>query len=122
MAKRQGKPANRRSMEIHQPRISILKVKWTAGGSSGGTVLIAGGSFDTPNRASAVFICTAAASAGTFTVPTWALANVPPTASNAISVNGAIFLALAPLNSPTTFAATGLNSGLAFYMDRKSVV
>jgi hypothetical protein len=49
-------------------------------------------------------------------VPTWALANVPPTASNAISVNGAIFLALAPLNSPTTFAATGLNSGLAFYM------
>ena len=42
-------------------RSQPLTVKWTAGGSSGGTVLIAGGNFDTPNRASAIFMCTAAA-------------------------------------------------------------
>jgi hypothetical protein len=34
-------------------RSQPLTVTWTAGSSSGGTVLIAGGNFDTPNRASA---------------------------------------------------------------------
>jgi hypothetical protein len=95
-------------------RSQPLTVTWTAPGSSSGTVLIAGGNFDTPNRASAVFVCTAAASAGSFTVPAWAMANVPATGS-AVSANGTIFLGLAPLNAPTAFTASGLKAGFAFY-------
>ena len=97
-------------------RSQPLTVTWSAASSSGATVVIAGGNFDTPNSASAVFFCTAAASAGTFTVPTWALANVPPTAGNATQANGAVVLGLAPLPSQTTFSAAGLNAGFAFYV------
>jgi len=95
-------------------RSQPLTFTWSNGGSSGGTVLIAGGNFDTPNRASAVFVCTAAASAGSFTVPVWAMGNIPAT-GNATAANGTIYLGLAPLAAPTAFTAAGLNAGFAFY-------
>ena len=97
-------------------RSQPVMVKWTAGSPAGGTVLIAGGNFDTANRASAIFVCTAAASAGTFTVPTWALANVPRTAANETQANGAIVLGFAPQSAQTAFTASGLNAGYAFYL------
>jgi uncharacterized protein (TIGR03437 family) len=93
-----------------------LTVNWSASGSSGGTALIAGGNYDPASRASSVFICTAPASAGTFTVPTWALASIPATATNATQAYGAILLGLAPLTAPTTFTASGLNAGYAIYL------
>jgi hypothetical protein len=98
-------------------RSSPLTVNWTAPASSAATVLIAGGNFDTPNSASAIFMCTAAASTGTFTVPTWALANIPATPGHAVLANGQVLLALAPLSTPTSFSATGLNSGLGLFID-----
>jgi len=98
-------------------RSAALTVNWTASASSGATVLIAGGNFDTPNSASAIFMCTAPASAGTFTVPTWALANIPPTPKNASLANAQVLLALAPLSAPTSFSASGLNSGFGLFIN-----
>jgi hypothetical protein len=91
-------------------------VSWTASGVTNATVLIAGDNFDTPNTASSMFLCAADASAGSFTVPAWAMSNVPATASNATVVTGFVVLGLAPLGSPTTFSATGLDTGFGFYI------
>jgi hypothetical protein len=97
-------------------RSQPLTVSWTASGVTNATVLIAGDNFDTPNTASSMFLCAADASAGTFTVPAWAMSNVPATASNATVVTGFVVLGLAPLGSPTTFSATGLDTGFGFYI------
>jgi len=97
-------------------RSQPLTVQWTAGASSPGTALIAGGDYDPASRASAIFVCAAAVSAGTFTVPTWALASIPPTAATAYQAYGAILLGFAPLNAATAFTASGLNAGFAFYL------
>jgi uncharacterized protein (TIGR03437 family) len=97
-------------------RSQPLTVKWSTSGSSAGTALIAGGNYDPASRASSVFVCTAAASAGTFTVPAWALASIPATAANATQAYGAILLGFEPLSAQTAFTASGLNAGYAFYL------
>jgi uncharacterized protein (TIGR03437 family) len=96
-------------------RSKPLTVNWSASGLTNATVLIAGDNFDTPNDASSMFLCTAAASAGTFTVPAWAMSNVPATSSTATTPTGFVVLGLVPLGAPTTFTATGLEAGFGFY-------
>jgi uncharacterized protein (TIGR03437 family) len=100
-----------------------LTVTWTASGLSNATILIGGGNFDTPHNASNLFLCTANASAGTFTVPAWAMANVPATPVSETQPYGNVFVA-APLSAPVSFSASGLDAGFALFGKQflKSVV
>ena len=92
-----------------------LTATWTATGAAGGTVVIAGGNFDALNDASTMFLCAASAAAGTFTVPALMQTNIPATRITDSTPNGSLFLGLLPLNSPTTFSASGLSAGYAAY-------
>lgn len=92
-----------------------LTVNWTTAGQTNSTVVIAGTNFDTPNSASGMFVCTAPASAGTFTVPALEMANLPATGANTALATGFVGLALVPLSSPANFSAANLGTGFGLY-------
>jgi len=48
------------------------------------------------------------------------MSNIPATSPYATSVTGFVVLGLAPLGSPTTFTAAGLDAGFAFYVPWRS--
>jgi uncharacterized protein (TIGR03437 family) len=97
-------------------RAQPLTVNWTAGGAANATVVVAGGNFDLPNSASGVFVCSAPASAGTLTIPAWAMANVPASGQNATIPNGTLMLGLEPLGAAASFTANGLGAGFGMYI------
>ncbi len=91
-------------------RSSPLVLTWT-GGNSSQLVLILGGSTDQTSKASGGFVCLAQATAGTFTVPVNALADLISTAG-ATSSNGPVgILGLMPLQ-PGSMNLTPLPKGL----------
>jgi hypothetical protein len=91
-------------------RSSPLTLTWT-GGNSSQLVLILGGSTDQTSKASGGFVCLAQATAGTFTVPVNALADLISTAG-ATSSNGPVgILGLMPLQ-PGSMNLTPLPKGL----------
>lgn len=96
-------------------RSDSLAVKWTLSGPSGSSVIVGGANYDSPNNATAMFLCVVSASANSFAVPTWALANLPATRSIETQPNGWVFVGVAPLDSPATFTAKGLDAGFALY-------
>ena len=105
---------NRNTLATALDHTQPLTVTWSASGVSSPTILIGGGNFDTPNNASAMFLCTANTAAGTFTVPAWAMANVPATRSTETQAYGNVFLG-SPLSAPVAFTATGLDAGFAMF-------
>jgi hypothetical protein len=56
-----------------------------------------------------------APAAGSFTVPSYALANLPATRSTEIFPNAWLFLASIPLNGANTFSASGLDAGFSLF-------
>jgi len=93
-------------------RSSGLTVNWTVSGgdTSKLVAMIMGGNADTIDNRSEVFLCTASAAAGTFTVPSVILSRVPPTRSGSLGLVG---IGMLPTQPQATFQATGLNSGFA---------
>lgn len=82
-----------------------VTVNWTGGGAND-TVLITGlATIDTPATATAGFNCFAPASAGTFTVPSAVLLQLPAT-----KAEGG-YLSVASYVTPVAFTATGLDQG-----------
>ena len=92
-----------------------LTVNWTTSGLSNATMLVGGENFNTPNNVSDRFLCAVNATAGTFTVPTWAMANIPVTPSTETQPYGDVFLYSLPYAAPATFTASGLDSGFALF-------
>ena len=97
-------------------RSSPLTLTWT-GGNSTQTILILAGSSDQNSQASGGFTCLAPATAGTFTVPANALADMIPIGAQTdpASIFGMLSLMpLQPANMQFTKLPTGLDVGVAF--------
>jgi hypothetical protein len=92
-----------------------LTFNWAGGDPQRETILLQGISSDTPTHTSAAFLCSVSPSAGTFTVPSYVLANLPPTRSTEIFPNAWLLLGSIPLNGASAFSATGLDAGFAFF-------
>jgi uncharacterized protein (TIGR03437 family) len=86
-------------------------VNWT-GAAPGNTVFVSGAAADLPTNSSAVFICTAHAGDTSLTVPADVLANFPSVRNRLIESRGVIYVGQWPIASPTTFSASGLDSGI----------
>ena len=97
-------------------RSTPVTLNWT-GGDASQTVVIGGGSTDQKTKKSGGFVCLVPATAGTFTVPVTALADLAPTGSVMGPGDGlgVLFLAALPLANPPTFTAPGLSAGHLFY-------
>ena len=97
-------------------RSAGVTLTWS-GGDPGSTVLILGGSTNQQSKNSGGFGCLAPISAGTFTVPSNVLMDLPPTGAVTSIQNtiGMIALGALPLSNPTHFAASGLTNGLAVH-------
>jgi len=104
---------NRDSLASTLDHTQPLTVTWSSTGATNGTVLIGGGNFDTPHNASSMFLCAANVSAGSFTVPVWALANVPATPIAETQPYGNVFIEA--LGAPVSFSAPGLDAGFGWY-------
>ncbi len=86
-------------------------ITWTGGASNGYVVITGESSSGTTSGVGAIFICTAPASAQTFTIPAAVLLSLPPSA--AIAGIPAGFLSLGSYTNPQMFSATGINYGYA---------
>jgi hypothetical protein len=95
-------------------RSSGLTVNWTVTGGNTANLeaIISGGNSDGPDNRSEVFLCTASAAAGTFTVPGVILSRVPASRSGGQSL-GLVGVGMLPTQPQATFHATGLDYGLA---------
>jgi len=97
------------------PIAGDLTVTWTGGNPSlqNGQVTIAALSTGATNGFGLV-MCTAPLSAGSFTIPKWAMSTLPPTATTYVGIapvpSGYIWIG--QMNNPVTFQATGLDKGL----------
>jgi uncharacterized protein (TIGR03437 family) len=83
-----------------------------SGGSDGQLVMLAGMASDTNSDATTGFVCFVASNPGSFTVPTPVLANLAPTGDSSL---GALMFGTVPAGAGSTFTASGLDSGMAFY-------
>jgi uncharacterized protein (TIGR03437 family) len=93
-------------------RSAGLTATWTfSAPSSGQTVVVTGGNFDSRIGRSAMFFCTAAASVGSFTVPSYILERLPASAADGISTKGELAVIAFPTSPAASFAATGLDQG-----------
>jgi hypothetical protein len=92
-----------------------LNVNWTSSNLAGATILIGGGNVDTRNNASAMFLRTAKASDGTYTVSPLAMANIPATRATETQAYGNVFLYAEPFGSPISLSAPGIDAGFALF-------
>ncbi len=92
-------------------RSQPLTISWT-GAPSAQSAIIIGSNTDIPTNSSAMFVCIAQGSAGTFAVPPQILQALPASRTALIKSKGWIYVGSAPLASPPTFTATGLDSGV----------
>ncbi|MCC6861453.1 MAG: hypothetical protein IT158_22990 [Bryobacterales bacterium] len=112
----QGNPADPIS------RATALKVDWTGGGSglveiTGIAAKITGGTQEDPVGDATVFNCVAQASAGTFTVPTSVLQQLPAVAAGAQDAVGYLQVLAIPdmTKGQGRFDASGLDRGFISY-------
>lgn len=96
-------------------RSQALTVNWTGGVSSREIVQITGFSTDSTMSVIASFLCIAPAGAGSFTIPVWVLASMPPTATISGVPVGALLLGGSTFNNPVNFTASGLDLGVLYY-------
>lgn len=85
-------------------RSSGMTVTWTGNGSTGYVFIQVAGATDNTYTNGANAVCTAPASAGTFTVPPYALLALPPGNSGALSFQ--------ELTAAVPFTASGLSVGI----------
>ena len=69
-------------------------------------IVIAGASSDVPTNSSALFLCLASPGDGQFIVPDYVLSSLPPK-------TGILYVGALPLQSATSFMASGLDAGFA---------
>jgi hypothetical protein len=96
-------------------RSAGFTVTWSNAPAGANVVSIIGFNVDPANNISGGFQCLASPAAGSFTVPALALANVPATPAGLAVVRGWISVGAAPLSSPVSFTASGLDKGIAIF-------
>jgi uncharacterized protein (TIGR03437 family) len=108
-----------RDQTIMVDRTQPLVLNWT-GTTASQTVAILGIDSDLPTNSSALFLCYAAAGAGTFTVPPEILGAIPASRAHALWSNSAIYLMT---STPSSVSAHGLTNGeaAAVYIGGKTV-
>jgi uncharacterized protein (TIGR03437 family) len=89
-------------------RTKSFAVSWS--GAAGLNMAVVGGSVDLPTNSSSLFVCSAAASATSITVPSDMLANLPPDRGSTRDSKAMLFLIGASPSS--TFTAASLSSGI----------
>jgi hypothetical protein len=96
-------------------RSAGFTVKWSNVPAGAAFISIVGYNVDQANNASGGFQCLASASANSFTVPTVALGNVPATPAGSPANLGWISVGVPFLGSSASFAAMGLDTGIAVF-------
>lgn len=95
-------------------RSAGVTMNWS-GGESSQTVVILGFSTDQQTKNSGGFMCLAPATAGTFTIPPYVLADLPASAAAGVETMSVGMLGMfAVPTDPQRFAAAGLDAGMAF--------
>jgi len=92
-------------------RANPLTVTWTGGNSARDVVFVGVLSNNDPANSSAAALCVAPVSAGKFTVPVEILQSLPATPASATRVPAWLLVTSVPLQTPTQFQATGLETG-----------
>ena len=88
-------------------RTQPLNFTWSG---TAGAVVITGSAYDVPNNLSGEFLCVAPTGATSFSVPSWVLANLPP--SQTIAANSRNRFGVTGVSSPVSFTASGLDNGI----------
>ena len=105
----QGLTWTNREQIANVNRAQGLTVNWT-GAPAGQLIMILGHGTDLPTNSKAMFVCTAApAAAGSFTVPPPILGALP--VSRIGLTTGLVYVGSAPISTPPSFTATGLDFG-----------
>lgn len=105
----QGLTWTNREQTANVNRAQGLTVNWT-GAPAGQAVLILGHGTDLPTNSKAMFVCMApGTAAGSFTVPPPILGALP--VSRGGKSRGLIYVGSAPVSTPPSFTATGLDLG-----------
>jgi hypothetical protein len=99
-----------RAITLTVDRSQGFTVNWS-GAPPNQPVMIFGGAVDTPTNSSAIFACLAPAGSSSFTVPAFALANLPATRTNLLRSKGAIYVGALPTSNPVSFSASGIDKG-----------
>ncbi len=86
-------------------RLAGVTVTWQTDDTAD-PIVIAGASSDVPTNSSALFLCLASPGDGQFIVPDYVLSSLPPK-------TGILYVGALPLQSATSFAASGLDAGFA---------
>jgi uncharacterized protein (TIGR03437 family) len=86
-------------------RLAGVTVTWQTDDTAD-PIMIAGASSDVPTNSSALFLCLASPGDGQFTVPDYVLSSLPPK-------TGILYVGALPLQSATSFVASGLDAGFA---------
>ncbi len=92
-----------------------LEISWSAPDADGRYVSIVGAAVNVTANATGRFHCLVEASAGAFTVPGWATANLPATDSNLFEADAAIAVGLSPMGSAGQVTGEGLDAGAAVF-------
>lgn len=94
-----------------------LTITWTGGQAGKEIAMIAG--LAQNEKVTAAFLCTEKVAAGTFTVPSWVLSNLPPssllTEDGQTIPGGLLIVATSPLTATGRFSATRLDLGTFTY-------
>jgi hypothetical protein len=92
-----------------------LRVEWTA--QSASTVVIAGSNYDVAADGWGGFLCRATANSAAFEVPAQILSIVPASRPGAAVPWGRLYVAAVTQSGVAEFQATGLDRGLALFLD-----
>lgn len=92
-----------------------LTFAWSGGDDQHESVLLGGISSDTPTHSSAAFLCLASPANGSFTIPSYVLANLPATRATETLPKSWLFLGSIPLNGATPFSVHGVDAGFAIF-------
>jgi hypothetical protein len=93
-------------------RSAGFTITWANAPADAPFVSIIGYNVDQANNASGGFQCIASSAAGSFTVPSVAMGNIPATPTNGAANLGWISVGVPFLGSAGSFSATGLDQGL----------
>lgn len=103
--------ANLNSLRVVQ-RSTPLEVRWNPSAGGLPIVVVLGGASISASNSSAVFLCVARASTGTFTVPAHVLGSLPAAGAD---LNGRGLLAVGQVASPGDLAASGVLKALTLF-------
>jgi uncharacterized protein (TIGR03437 family) len=92
-----------------------ITVNWSGADAASQVVAVAGVSTDKTAGLTGMFLCTAPAGVGSFTVPQQIVANLPPTRPGGTDTAGVLMVGQATSLAPSKFSAQGLDAGFGVF-------